>query len=299
MKSDAFLITMSSWEPRFELAVRHICSKESLCGTLVFSSREYLERTRISVAKVRDLLEKNSVDMSENEVDFIDQIATYTVVENSIKNASLHGAKRLLIDISTMPREIVWITLKIARDVHTEVEFIYFPPESYHQTWLTRDPNVPRLTLRNSGISKYGLPTALVIVTGFDPDRTLKAINFFEPSKVLLGIQVGEQYENNRRNVDKQRCFLKPQLSNIDIFEIDAYAADFGFNCLKSVCSGLLKDHNVLLTSQGPKPSSIAAFAVATAIPAIGLYYLPALEYNLDYSTGIRIEDTVRGKIPS
>ncbi len=48
-----------------------------------------------------------------------------------------------------------------------------------------------------TGQTKLGLPTALLIITGFDLQRTGQLVQYFEPKKTILAIQTGEQYQND------------------------------------------------------------------------------------------------------
>jgi len=51
--------------------------------------------------------------------------------------------------------------------------------------WLSRDPGKPRFVFKMSGLTKLGQPTALVILTGFDVQRTEQLIRFFEQPSLL------------------------------------------------------------------------------------------------------------------
>lgn len=52
----------------------------------------------------------------------------------------------------------------------------------------------------------------------------------------------------------------------------------------------------MLLTSQGSKPSAVAAYQIAASRPEVGLFYVPALEYNSEYSFGIRTDWVVQSE---
>lgn len=298
MSNKIWLITMGSWEDRFFLGVDHLLKTDNLDGITVVYSRAFSTETADNRAKVA----KNAVDAgvfsNEVEVDFEDQVKTYLSLESLLTELTtrLNSSATIFLDISTMPRELIWMCFTLCKDNALATRWAYFPPEKYGEEWLTKEPDAPRMVLRKSGITQYGKQTAVVVVTGFDSARVMKAITYFEPGIVMLGVQVGDQYENLKRNADEQRAQLRPELCNISTFDINAYSEDYGVQSLNDVIESLLPNYNVLLTSQGPKPSSVAAYQIATLHPEVGLFYVPALEYNPDYSKGIRTDLAVQGR---
>ena len=71
------------------------------------------------------------------------------------------------------------------------------------------------------------------------------------------------------------------------MFELDSYNGDHGFINILSLVTPLLKDHNVVMSSLGPKPSAIALYQIHQRFPMIGLAYAPSREFNPEYSAGI------------
>ncbi len=299
MRSISWLITMGSWEDRFFLGVEHLLKTDCPVGITVLYSRTFATQTADNRAKVAKIAATAGVICNEVEVEFEDQVKTYFSLEILLAEltSQLNSPTSVFLDISTMPRELIWMCFTLCTDNALATRWAYFPPEEYGKEWLTKEPDAPRMVLRKSGITQYGKQTAVVIVTGFDSERVMKAITYFEPGVVKLGVQIGEQYENLKRNADEQRKQLRPELCDISTFDIDAYLKDHGEQILNDVIDSLLITHNVLLTSQGPKPSAVAAFQIATSRPEVGLFYVPALEYNPQYSKGIRTDLVVQGGV--
>lgn len=298
MSDKIWLITMASWEERFVLGLDHILKNDNLIGITVLYSRAFSNKTALNRARFKKIVDDADISFEEVEIDFEDQIKAYLSLEERIADLGRTMSKytTVLLDISTMPREIIWNCFLLCEDNELPTRWCYFPPGSYCSEWLTKEPDVPRMVLRKSGVTRYGKQTALVIITGFDSERAMKAISYFEPGVVWLGIQLGQQYENLSRNAETQRTQLKPELCNVSIFEIDAYQDDHGMRELSGVIEGLLSDYNVLLTSLGPKPSAITAYQITSLHPEVGLFYVPALEYSPNYSSGILIDEIVRGE---
>jgi hypothetical protein len=291
---------MGSWEERFVLGVEHLISNNKFDGISIVYSKEFAESTNNNRLKVKEICLRHQLQSIEVDVDFIDQVNTYISIEQHlalITNKLANTTVEIILDISTMPRELIWTCLTLSRDENLHIEWIYYPPQKYDEEWLTRDPVIPRMALRKSGVTRYGKPTAVIVITGFDTERTLKAISYFEPSLVLLGIQTGEQYENLKRNANEQKAQLRPELCNIETFDFNAYSEDHGLKLLSEKIQLLQSNFNVLLTSQGPKPSAVTVYEIASLFPEVGLFYVPAREYNEKYSLGIKIDSMVCGNV--
>lgn len=297
-ENKTWLITMGSWECRFLGGLEDLVHSQDIAGVTVFYSKAFLKRTNKNREKAKKILLDANIKLIEIEIDFENQVQSYLTVEEHFLslNKELHiNDSKIKLDISTMPRELIWLLFTLGADEKVALKWVYYPPQHYDKEWLTKDPELPRIALRKSGVTRYGKQTALVIVTGFDTSRTLKAISYFEPGHISLGIQIGEQYENLKRNAEDQQSKLKPELSKIDTFDIDAYSSDHGVQVITDVVNSLLNTYNVLLTSLGPKPTAVSVFKVASQIPEVGLFYIPAREYNDSYSEGILIGNTVEG----
>lgn len=298
MNNKAWLVTMGSWEYRFLGGLENLITSKMVVGVTIIYSKAFLTRTHDNKLKARKIILDAGLELIEVEIDFEDQVKSYLSIEEHL-NSLENKLTTVKVDISTMPRELIWLLFTLAYDNHNEIDWVYYPPKTYDKQWLTRDPDLPRIALRKSGVTRYGKQTALIVITGFDVARTLKAISYFEPGHISLGIQVGAQYENLKRNADDQKTQLKPELSNIHTFDIDAYSSDHGVQKIIELVTSLLPTYNVLLTSLGPKPSAVAVYKVALQIPEVGLFYIPAREYNESYSEGILLDKAVYGSLNS
>lgn len=149
-----------------------------------------------------------------------------------------------------------------------------------------------RLTGRCSGfIENY--PQSVIetnLVTGFDEDRTKYMLYKYEPQKVYLLVQEGEQFNNKQRNNESAHRLVCEDFGlnkeNIISKQIDSYSPDFGFEVIESVINEE-NQSNIILASFGPKPSAIAAYRCYMKHSEIALCYLPCKDYNVDYCQGI------------
>jgi hypothetical protein len=295
MMSYDTMLAVISWEERFELGINRFLNSNSVKQIFLFDFVDYIENTRKNIERLKENIDKQKVEIKIIQLKHNDNINNWKIIKDNFIN--LEGS--LVIDISTMPRDIIYYSLYHAEnsDKINSLFCIYNRPEGYSsEKWLTSDPGKPQLVYNMSGISEMDKDTILIILTGFDQKRLEQLLNYYEPKKVYLGIQTGEQYENNILNAEKHIKFTKSFL-NIECFDLDAYLEeDYGFSKTEEKIIEN-KDSNIILASLGPKPSSIALFRLNKKYPSVGLIYVPVAKYNMDYSFGIDKTEPVFEKI--
>ena len=278
------LVTVASWEPRFLLGIQRTLQEHCVERVLVYFFGEYGDETKEARSALREKLKAYpGTAFHEQQMTFSAPDAGWRMLEQDLGPAAGMGDK-VLVDLTTMPREIIWSALFWLEARAANVYYVYHRPKAYAPDWLARDPNHPRLVYKLAGTLEVGRPTALVAVTGFDEKRCRQAIEYFEPVRVLLAVQGGQQYENDSRNVGQ-----KFEASGVpaDLMEVDAYGPDHGYGALRDPVQDLVRYHNVILCSFGPKPSAVALFRLQREFPQCALAYIGCKEYNPDYSSGL------------
>lgn len=285
------IVTVQSWEPRFVLGIKQTLKECTAKRMLAYFIGEYRGRTRKVQSELRKLTDEAEVVLQEKEVSFHEPSSAWATIERDI-GPSTRFENPVLVDLTTMPREIIWSTLFWLEAGGTKTDYVYRRPDTYGKDWLARDPNNPRLVYKLAGTLEIGRRTALVAVTGFDEERCRQAVEFYEPTRVLLATQTGRQYGNDTRNVvpDFQARRIK-----VNEIQVDTFGADHGYEALRPEVADLAKEHNVILCSFGPKPSAVALFRLQREFPQCALAYIGCKEYNQDYSRGMG--DAVRGSI--
>lgn len=276
-----------SWEDRSLLGFKQDC-EDVKTSKVIALRKEY----PVNELEVSECIDKITCICSQQAIDYEEVIWKDNPFENSEHlNSCLNKLKAddiVHVDISTMPRDIIWTLLFFLNQRSNHVLIRYYQPKSYHGAWLSKEPYSPRLLLKHSGIIELGKPQCVVIITGFDEERTRQIVSKFEPQKVVLCIQKGEQFDNNNRNeTSKHKLICKnigvPDISSI---EIDCYGADFGKKAINDLLLSL-SAYNVIVASFGPKPSAIGVYMSFKEHPEIALCYVPCKEYNKEYCKGI------------
>lgn len=192
------------------------------------------------------------------------------------------------LDICTMSRNLIWALLFFLKEKVRDVDIVYHQPRKYSNEWLSRDAELPRLLFKHSGIVSIEKQTLLVIVTGFDLERTKQLVYFYNPSKVILLIQKPNKLDASLRNTsDLHANECKEMGVKTDVELIDCYGEDWGYEVIEKVISENLNSYNIVVSSLGPKLSAVSVYKTYLKHPEIALTYIPCKEYNVNYCEGI------------
>ena len=288
MKNCNLLITFASWEDRFRFGFKRNLEKVGFRKALVFYFGSYADRTKANRQIVDDVCKEKSVEYIPVELD-IDKPADNwrTVLKNIDK--FLAESKEILIDISTMPREIIWYVLWMIEQDNVIARYVYHSPREYGDDWLSRDPRAPRLVYKLSGIASPSAKTALLVTVGFDPPRAERLIRRYEPAKLIIGVQSSSQFPRNDEMMAVYHETVNKYNKEYDckIFELDAFAEDRGMAAIQEVLEPLGSSYNIIMSSLGPKLTAITFYKLQRQREEIGLVYAPSNQFSQDYSSGI------------
>jgi hypothetical protein len=281
------IVTVASWEPRWEPSVQALLNENPGASLhILFSSRykEWTQGARLEMIR-RAQLSDRCVD--EMELDFEHSGSAWRGIAAFCERLAQAGVGSVVLDGTTMPRELTWFLLHATGALNLETDYAYVPAGSYGE-WLSKESLQPRLVLKRSGILYPDKPTCVVAMSGFDLGRLNQMLSFFEPARSVIARQIGDSYGNISRNT--------PQLSeyarHAEIFDFDGFdLSGKAHSALKDRIAPLLEDNNVLLASLGPKLAAVTAFEITEDLPDVALVYIPTSSYNRDYSKG---EDMTR-----
>ena len=282
MQPPPLLITVSSWEDRFDMGFKQIV--ESLPARdvepLVFTFVDHhLKETREHVQIAKSVKEFEDIEILYEKSE-----QTWNIVKSQL--GELLPERKVLVDFSTMPRHLIWMILRFLEERKIKhVDCIYHRPLDYGDGWVTKNPGRPRIAYKLGGELEIGAKTLLLILAGYDKQRVFNLINSFEPDEILLGIHKDDS-EHWQRAIHKDEidsCGIQ-----IEPFEYDAFDKNFGFNAIQEKCQKHFSEgSNVLLASLGPKPSAISLYNLNREYSNSALVYVPAKDFNLKYSKGI------------
>lgn len=279
------LITFASWEDRFRLGTGLNLENFENQKALVFYFNSYSEWTEENRNTVKEICEGKDIEYVSKRLDVNNPAENWSLVLESV-DAAIQGQQGVLLDISTMPREIIWYVLWQLEQSSIAGQYVYYSPESYGDDWLSRDPQPPRLVYKLSGLASPSAKTALLVVVGFDIQRVKRLINWYEPAKLMIGVQSESQFERNNRTMEDYRNTLEKEY-DCDMFELDAFAEDRGMGAIQEKLDQHDSSYNVIMSSLGPKLTAITLYSLQRQHQKRGLIYAPSNEFSKSYSSGI------------
>lgn len=279
------LVLFASWEERCRLGFDVDLSEFEADELVVFFFRQYASVTEDSRRYMDRECEARKVRKDFICVDLEDVAGTWHQVVGRMRRVD--PTHRVLLDVTTMPREIVWYCMWALDAPRERVRCVYHSPHRYGPDWLSRNPMRPRLVYKLSGLSVPDRKTALLLTVGFDPQRVQRVIDWLEPEVLLVGTQSASDFERNDSAMDEYRADLAKRRGCL-FFDLDVYTGDHGLSAVAEALDEVVDSHNVVMTSLGPKISAVTLYRLKCTRESVGLIYTPASEYNLAYSKGIR-----------
>ena len=283
------MITFASWEDRFKLGFQRDLRNDRAQKVLLFHFASYEKWTEKNRDAVRRVCEEKEIEYISKCLDVNNPAENWRIVLGSVESA-IQDQKGVLVDISTMPREIIWYVLWQIEQNPIAGRYVYYSPENYGNDWLSRNPQSPRLVYKLSGLASPSAKTALLVTVGFDLQRVKRLINWYEPAKLLIGIQSESQFERNNTTMPDFRNTLEKEYKkeyDCETFELDAFAEDRGMRAIQEKLKQLDTSYNVIMSSLGPKLTAITLYRLQRENEERGLVYAPSNEFSQTYSSGI------------
>ena len=281
------VLTTVSWEDRFLMGLENLIVEESPESVMLFRYDVRTDWTRERMEDAVGLCRRHGCRVREVSLSYSDSGATWRALRDEVRSISA-SKHQVVVDISTMARETMWNVMLLLSENGVGGRYMYSRPESYGD-WISRDPGRPRLALKLGGEMMFGKRTMLLIVTGFDCERTSQLVRTFDPVVVRLAMQKGSEFGNATRNRKAHEDYfgVEGKWRDVGMVDVDAYEGDHGFERIRTIVEDYSGRYNVLMASLGPKPSAVALYRVQRSLPAAALVYSPANEYSQGYSTGV------------
>lgn len=290
------LIAFGSWEQRFKAGVERDLDSTVCQSLVVLYYDRYASRTVAGRRAVRGRCEAKEVRFRDVELEADSFRSCWKRIFSEIEQHVVAGDE-VIVDISTMPRDVIWSVFWMLERKGVDVKYVYHSPAEYGGDWLSRDPRPPRIVYKLSGEVGPTDSTTLVLILGYDIQRAKRLIRWYAPERIILGVQVGDRFERNQDLMQRQREELTEQYDGFS-FELDAFAEDRGHGAICKAVRDVSEHENVIMSSLGPKLTSVSIYEVQREFSRFGLAYTPANEFSDDYSSGIGLTYTgvIRGR---
>jgi hypothetical protein len=300
-RPDDLFFASASFEDRTLAATRSLSPGYRAKHAFVYVNREFLSgpsgprtcQARDGLLEVLHGRSESAQVIEGSWLDAVDQVQSIRSALAAFEDRK--SVRSVTIDVTTFNREALIVCIGMLR-VHfasARIRALYVAPES-HGDWLSRGFRKVRSIVGFSGIQQATKGTALVALSGFEGDRTIKIIEEHEPTRVYLGFGDPPTVPSFLdRNLSENRLVL--DRTDVDKFSFPASSISACTSTLRSLVGTLLRDYNVIIAPMSTKLSTLAALCVAQEHPEVQLTYCLPGEYNTtEYSSGasrIFIED--------
>jgi hypothetical protein len=235
-----------------------------------------------NVSKIKQLSENFNFIIEPIHLNYNDSIENWNILETFFEKFD----ENYLLNITTIPRETIWTLFFFLKKQVKTIDYIYFKPIGYCKDWLTKNHKCPRLLFKHSGIFDINKGLSLFIIAGFDNARLEQIVEFYEPSKIVIFYQNGNQFDNRERNKDFE--VYKNRYGFCELIDIDTYNVDEATEVILKKYNQYKDEYNIIIDSQGPKLSALSVYEVyLKSETKIGLAYVAAKDFNTNYSQGI------------
>jgi len=236
-----------------------------------------------------DLFNKKSVEIkfnSERPLSIAENF--YLALKNSLTSPKLN----IILDITTFTHEALLIIIKILSLFKDRIENLYIlyvgaREYSYNQKdedkWLSKGIGNIRTVLGYSGLINPSNSNHLIILFGFEYERTSKLIDTFDSYKVSLGF--GSKWESINQNHYKinyeRHLKLMQYYPRCEKFE---FSLTDPYSTKKILIDQISKfpNYNTIIASMNNKISTIGAALVGIKDKNIQLCYVTANQYNIE-----------------
>lgn len=280
-------VCASGFEDR-TLALAMKLDKKFVRKSIVFNPSDNYAASYDNIEKISSLLDRlDVVEYPKNSA-----IETFDILYNSLSvfiKLENGNKLRMVVDISTFTREVLLILIKILslKEFQNtfQINLSYTPAESYQTDWLTKGVRQIRSIFGFSGMTYPSKRLLLIVLNGFETERTEEIINSFEANKILIGKPNQKDSINNGLNLQSNEKFqfIKEKYCSI-ILE------DFEFSCTdvyetQSILEDLIKKYsqqfNIVIAPLNNKISTLATALVGLKDDSIQICYASANQYNI------------------
>lgn len=289
-------ITTASWEPRFLEGAQAVLDENAFSFVVCFWFEEFAERTLAARNAFQTMVTKRgarylpvALRLFSQELDpgvpaMPSHAASWRTIYRTFRRV-IPESSRFVLDISTMPREALWIILDLLTEAKMDGDIIYHQAKA-HGEWCACEPERPHIVPKLGGEPSLDGVTKLLIISGYDEDRSEQFISSFEPEETIILFQEGDDNDPEQSN-KRHRLRLGSRRESIQMGKIDCYVDDWGFARAREATDAFSPNTNIIMASLGPKTSAVALYRLHRQFAQSSLVYAPCREYNQEYSSGI------------
>lgn len=286
----------ASFEERSFIISETISSKQ-IANAFIFFNPNYSDKIIENKNRIVNTY-KNSkvVEVPFDIKNPIAYISSFNNVIDSIKSSDNHPLN-IVIDITTYTHETLLILINVLRNridfSKVDIYFIYNIANDYSSEtsnikdkWLSKGIGDIRSVVTYPGLINPTLPYHLIILVGFESERTSLLIENFDTTMVSLGLGYTEF---KRDHVGKMMEITIANHREIENRFPNVFTFNFSLDNPSKTSSDILKHisnfpgTNSIIAPMSNKISTVGAALANFTNPAIQICYASSNQYNVNY----------------
>jgi hypothetical protein len=197
----------------------------------------------------------------------------------------------VLLDISTFTREMFLVIFSLFKQpafLNKKLTLCYNPSDQYSSTWLSKGVDNIRSVLGFSGDFSPIKKLLLIVLVGFEAERSQILIDNFEPNLLFIGKAPKNESTNDSIAQINENNFQK-------LLKTNSNAKEFAFSCkelpltqeaIRDIAQQYRNEYNIVISPMSNKLSTLAVASVAFEYPEVQICYASPNLYNIkNYST--------------
>lgn len=218
-------------------------------------------------------------------------ISVYDLFYNLLM--TLSSKSNVLIDTTTLTRENLLILIKVIVQNFSSlnVQLSYTPSSAYYkedskpeELWLSKGVRDIRTIIGYSGDFSSIKELLLIVLVGFEYERSETLIEAFEPTQLYIGQSLDSTSINSSLAKINNEHFQKIKLSN-------PQCKAFNFSCIDiettrkeliNIIEENREKYNIVISPMSNKLSTIATALVVLEYPDVQICYASTNQYNIE-----------------
>lgn len=288
ISSNSVLIACLGFEERYVFGLMRTISSSNPNRIILFCVKD--QNSALTDKNLR-LTQKIAASCGIN-LDKVEIGSSYEEASSAIRTAIETidvRSYRCIFDLTTVPRRHIFPIIRTLEKHLGFFYYIYNDPGLYDDAPFLKEFTTPSPIMGASGIPDLDKKLCSIIITGYDADITRRIIESSDADLIYLGVQKGKKLENTERNIIPHRNIISCY-SNVNIFEIDSFSGNNGFDEIDSIIKGISGKYNIEISSFGPKLSYISLYKISKKYPEVCINDIQTEKISPPYSIGIGIE---------
>ncbi|MBV7270667.1 hypothetical protein [Winogradskyella luteola] len=195
---------------------------------------------------------------------------------------------KVLIDVTTFTKEVLLILIRVLsleQFINSVDVTLAYTPANHYPEWLTKGIRQIRSVFGYSGLHSPSKKLLLIILNGFENERTQEIIDSFEPNAILLGKPSQTDSINSdlsaKAEVKYDYIANEYKSSILENFEFSCLDVIETKNTINELIDKYNSEYNVVISPLNNKVSTLGVAMVGIDNEVVQICYASANQYNI------------------